>query len=188
MPVARTGRRRPPAPRRPVAGTGDAGHPDHRGDRGLDASALALALRPFLDIGAVATIAGGIVAAITGPTGWDHGSWVAAFLVLVVGVGQISLGIGQAVCADRLPTRRRRVLQAGLLNTGSALVIAGTLTAMPVGVTVGGVLLFIALVSFRRSRPGHGVASVWLARVYTLLLTLLIVSTPVGLVMAWMRA
>ena len=49
-------------------------------------------------------------------------------------------------------------------------------------------MLLAALVSFRRSRAGRGVAPVWLARVYMLLLTLLMISTPVGLVMAWMRA
>jgi hypothetical protein len=190
MPVARTSRGRSGAPPGPiaVAGAGDEGHRDHRDDGRLDASAALPALQPFLDIGVVATIAGGVVAAITGPTGWDHGSWVAAFLVLVVGVGQISLAIGQAVCADRPPSRRRRGLQAGMLNSGSALVIVGTLTAMPGVVTIGGIVLLAALVSFRRSRAGNAVASVWLARVYTLLLTVLIVSTPVGLAMAWMRA
>lgn len=190
MPVARASLRLRPALRKPVPVAGDGGerHRDDRSDHGLDVSELLPALRPSLDIGVVATIAGGVVAAITGPTGWDHGSWVAAFLVLVVGVGQITLAIGQAVCTDQPPSRRRRARQAGMLNTGSALVIVGTLTATPVVVTIGGVVLLAALVSFRRSRAGRGVAPVWLARVYMLLLTLLIISTPLGLVMAWMRA
>jgi hypothetical protein len=35
------------------------------------------ALGPFLAIGTVAIVAGGITASVTRPTGWDHGSWVA---------------------------------------------------------------------------------------------------------------
>ena len=45
-------------------------------------------VRPFLLIGSLCTIAGGLVAAVTRPTGFVLGSWTAAFLVLVGGVAQ----------------------------------------------------------------------------------------------------
>ncbi|MBS7547854.1 hypothetical protein [Dietzia massiliensis] len=40
------------------------------------------AMREFVLVGLTAIIAGGLVAAVTGPTGFDEGSWVAAYLVL----------------------------------------------------------------------------------------------------------
>ena len=54
---------------------------------------------PFAVISSIGIIGGGIAAAVTGPTDWKRGSWVAAFLVLVVGVGQIGIASGQALLA-----------------------------------------------------------------------------------------
>ena len=59
---------------------------------------------PMLAAGGVSIVAGGVVAAVTGPTDWDHGSWVAAFLVLVAGVAQLGVGAGQAQLVPVAPT------------------------------------------------------------------------------------
>ena len=145
-------------------------------------------VRPFLAAGAVAIVAGGIAAALTGPTGWGRGSWVAAFLVLVAGVGQIGLGAGQAMLADDPPSRRLLGAQVGLLNGGALTVLAGALLSRPVLVSTGGVVLVGALVSFRRPWDGRRRRPSWSGRAYDALLLMLLVSTPVGVVLSWVRA
>jgi hypothetical protein len=145
-------------------------------------------LQPFAAIAAVAIVAGGICAAVTGPTGWGHGSWVAAFLVLVVGAGQLGLAVGQAVLAAHPTTRRRRAAQAVAFDAGAALVVAGTLVAAPVAVTAGGLVFLAALVSFVPATRHRAAPVGWPARAYTSLLVVLIASTPIGLALAWLRA
>src|SRR5699024_5863020 len=48
---------------------------------------------PFRLLGLVWVLTGGLTAAVTGPLGLEHGSWSAAFQVLVRGVLQGVLGI-----------------------------------------------------------------------------------------------
>ena len=108
------------------------------------------AMREFVLVGLTAIIAGGLVAAVTGPTGFDEGSWVAAYLVLVAGVAQVGLGVGQALLTDGTLSGGRRVVQLLAYNLANSAVLAGTLTGSVVAVTVGGVLLLVAHVV-----PGH---------------------------------
>jgi hypothetical protein len=147
-----------------------------------------LSLVPFVAPGAAAVIAGGIAAAVTGPTGWERGSWVAAFLVLVVGVGQIGLGAGQAIFAAGPPSRRRIAIQVAMLNVGSLCVLTGTLAAAPGVVTAGGLTFAGALVMFVRTPQRRGDRWAGLSHAYTALLVVLLVSTPIGLALAWFRA
>ena len=110
-------------------------------------------------LGTALVVAGGLVAAVTGPLDLARGSWLAAYLVLVCGVAQCCLAAQDRVLHDAgaSPARLRTTL-AGW-NLGNALVIAGTLAVAPVVV-----VLF---------RIGLG---------------LLMVSIPVGLVLAHLRA
>jgi hypothetical protein len=156
-------------------------------ERDADRANPATVVQPFSTIGVAAIVVGGIVAALTGPTGWEQGSWVAAFLVLVVGVGQIGLAAGQAALADHPPSSRRRAAQAGLFNAGAGLVIAGTLASNPIVVTVGGAAVLAALILFAWVRQRRVHEHTWPARAYLLLLVVLVLSTPVGLVLAWLR-
>ncbi len=145
------------------------------------------AAAPFVAIGCAAVVAGGIAAAVTGPTDWDHGSWVAAFLVLVAGVGQIGLGFGQQLVSAPPPPTRRVVTEVACFNCSAAMVIAGTLLTQPALVTAGGLVLVGALVCFAwaaRTSDAH----TWVRRTYAGLLLLLIGSTPIGLAVAWLRA
>src|SRR5690625_6518820 len=81
---------------------------------------------PFRLLGLVWVLTGGLTAAVTGPLGLEHGSWSAAFQVLVGGVLQGVLGIAQHGLAARAPGRG--VLLAELLNwnLGGLAVIGGT--------------------------------------------------------------
>lgn len=141
---------------------------------------------PFLVIGGACIVAGGLVSAVTGPLALSHGSWLAAYLVLVAGCAQIALGALQQRLAVSGPSPRVRGAQLGLFNVGNAAVIIGTLLAAPFVVDAGGLLLVAALAAFlialRGSRPG---VAVW---VFRALVIVLLASIPIGLVLAHLRA
>ncbi len=142
---------------------------------------------PFAAVGTAGIVAGGISAAVTGPTGWERGSWVAAFLVLVVGVGQIGLGVGQALIAEHEPSGPRVTLEAVLLNLGAVLVVTGTLASVPMLVSAGSLGFAGALVAFALFAWGPQARHRWLGAAYVTLLLVLIVSTPIGIALSWTR-
>lgn len=145
------------------------------------------AARPFAVVAVACVVFGGVVAAVTRPTGFELGPWVAAFLVLVGGVSQLALGAGQAWLAGDPPSASRVRLEVAVFNTGAAGTVAGTLLGLPVVTTLAGVVLAIALVLFlvtTRARHESG----RLARAaYLAVVTVVLVSIPVGLVLAWIR-
>lgn len=139
--------------------------------------------------GGACVVIGGLVAAITGPLDFSHGSWLAAYLVLVGGAAQYAMGRvrGWRVEADRSPSRAWA--QFGGWNLGNAFVIAGTLVSAPLVVDAGSLLLvFALLVAFRAALPARGTsASPLLIWTYRILLLVLIVSIPVGMVLSHLR-
>jgi hypothetical protein len=145
------------------------------------------ALRPFAFAGSLSTIAGGVTAAITGPTGFELGPWLAAFLVLVGGVAQIALGIGQAWLSDEPPSPASLRAEVITWNVGMAATIAGSLLAAPAVTTLGGVVFAVALCVFLRSVPRSGASPRWARLLYRWLVAVVLLSTPVGLVLAWIR-
>jgi hypothetical protein len=142
-------------------------------------------VRPFLVVGAVSIVAGGLTAAVSRPTGFALGSWVAAYLVLVAGVAQIALGLGQARLAREAPGRAEITIELVAWNGAVVATIVGTLLAAPLVTTIGGIALVAALLRFLAGvRSGTSNRSLVLYRV---VLTIVLVSTPVGLVLAWIR-
>ena len=135
--------------------------------------------------GGASVVAGGMAAAVTGPMQWGHGSWVAAFLVLVAGAAQIGIGAGQAHLGLHPPSATFIAVQCATWNTGCALVIVGTLISRPVIVFVGSAPLVAALgmsaVGLRATRARRSVLSL----LYRLLLSVLLASIPIGLALAW---
>jgi len=148
----------------------------------------------LLGLGAAQVVAGGLVAAVSGPLSFDQGSWLVAYLVLVGGVAQYLMGralqwfdLGSVGPAWLLPLA---------WNAGNALVIIGTLTDVPALVDVGGVLLVAALVlhaiallrahtdQFAMPSRVRTIARI----VYLLWLIALAVSVPIGLVLAQLQA
>ena len=142
---------------------------------------------PLMAAGAVSIIAGGLAAAVTGPTGWDDGSWVAAYLVLVAGVSQIGLAVGQAELAARPLTPRAVGVELVLWNAGCLAVIAGTLLSLPVAVAIGSAPL-VATLAMSSHNVRHPVRHARLALVYRTLVAVLLASIPVGVALAWIRA
>lgn len=141
---------------------------------------------PFLAAGSLAIIAGGFAAAVTGPTEWEHGSWVAAFLVLVAGVAQVGLGAAQAQLAPITPSIGFAAVECALWNAGCLAVIVGTLLSNPLTVSIGGGLVVAALGMSTFAVRGTGGQRLLLL-LYRALLIVLLVSIPIGTTLAWTR-
>jgi hypothetical protein len=145
------------------------------------------AVRPFLLIGALCIVSGGLVAAVTRPTGFDLGSWLAAFLVLVGGVAQIALGVGQAWLSDEPPRPTAVTAEVTAWNLGVAATIIGSLVPAPILTTLGGIASVVALVLFLRGVRKAESGAKWARTVYRGVAAVVLVSTPVGLALAWIR-
>jgi len=137
-------------------------------------------------------VAGGLLAAVVAPAPTEHATWAAAYLVLVWGVAQVGLGMGQWLCAGRLSTALV-VAQVIGWNLGCAAVVVGTVSGVPAVADVGAVLLVVTLILLAGGLTGGparrrvGVPS-WARLGYGLLITVLLVSVPVGLVLLRLRA
>ena len=141
----------------------------------------------FLVVGGACIVAGGLVAAVTEPLRLAHGSWSAAYLVLVGGVAQIALGASQRALTGRETPTPVLITELAAWNLGSALVIGGTLVGNPVIVDAGGVALVVALAVLARTVRG-GARPRWAVWTYRGALAVLLVSIPIGLVLAHVRA
>ena len=144
---------------------------------------------PATVVGVVCVVAGGLVAALTAPSPSEHGTWVAAYLVLVAGVSQVGLAVGQSLLAPRGPSARTSLAELVTWNGGNAAVLTGTLAGTVWLVDVGGALLVLTLALVVSAVRGHpvrdGSRRQALARkAFQLLVLVLLVSIPIGLWLA----
>jgi hypothetical protein len=102
----------------------------------------------FLASAGVLIVAGGVVAAVNSAAPFAHGSWLAAYLVLVGGVSQVLLGAGRLALRAPRPTPTLLWAQLVLWNLGSLAVPAGVLADAPALVTAGSIALLWALTLF----------------------------------------
>ena len=147
---------------------------------------------PWLVLGLVTTVAGGLVAAAVAHAPTEKPVWASSYLVLVAGLGQLGLALGRALLAPRPPTSGAVARDFGVFALGNAGVVVGTLTDALWLVDVGGVLLVVSLalmvwgvragVEAVEHRPRRWV--VWLLWLYRVLVVVLLISIPVGLVLA----
>lgn len=137
-------------------------------------------------VGAGSVVLGGLVAAFTGPLELARGSWLAAYLVLVGGAAQYTMGRARSPRSDMSPPQRSSWAQVGCWNGGNALVIGGTLAGAPPLVDLGSALLVVALViAFRAACSGR--LSPLIDRAYRAMLLVLALSIPVGVVLSHLR-
>jgi len=137
----------------------------------------------FLVIGSAAIFGAGLFSAVTARATTYHSAWLVAYLVLVVGVAQIALGLGQATIVSG-PLQPWRVMsEVVLFNLGNIGVVVGTLLAIPLGVDVGSALLVASLILFGQSVRGSDRrrVAVW---GYLVLVVLLVASVIVGIFFA----
>lgn len=157
---------------------------------GVTATSYGTLARWWMTLGAMSVVAGGLVAALTGPLGLWKGSWLAAYLVLVCGVPQYLMGRAAA----RWSLVRTGWFVLAAWNAGNVAVIAGTLVASPYLVDAGGALLLVVLIALLRallrSQPSDAVVFTRRAWRWLMiaLVSALIISVPVGLLLAHLRA
>lgn len=143
---------------------------------------------PFRVLAGLWIITGGLVAAVTGPLGLEHGSWSAAFQVLVGGVLQAGMGIAQHALAARRISRRTLLAEILTWNLGCLAVIGGTVLTAPLLVDAGGLLLVATMVLMIRAVGRGAQGTAWALWTYRSVLLLTMVSVPIGLVLAHLRA
>lgn len=136
--------------------------------------------RPFMVIGGLGIVGGGLVSAVTAGSPSYHASWAVAYIVLVVGAAQVALGVAQASLTRGTVPDRVVVGEALCWNLGNALVLIGTLIDVPALLYAGVVLLVAALVLFGAAIR-HGRHGVLLAVTWAVIVVLL-VSMPVGVI------
>ena len=138
----------------------------------------------FACVAGALIVAGGLVAAINSATPFAHGSWLAAYLVLVGGVAQLVLGAACLALPAAVRSTRLRRAQLVLWNAGISTVAVGVFTDVPVVVVAGSVVVLAALAAFAYgggpTRP-HARGSVLL---YRLVILVLAVSVAIGSVLA----
>jgi hypothetical protein len=135
----------------------------------------------FVVCGGILIVAGGVVAAVDSAAPFAHGSWLAAYLVLVGGVAQILLAGGRAAIVSGSGRSRGRLV---LWNVGSLAVPAGVLADASAWVTAGSVALLCALALFAQTgfqpAPGRRAQAV----AYLVLVVSLAASVVVGSALA----
>lgn len=151
------------------------------GDPAVSAAALRRAA-PLLVPGVAGVTSGGLVAAGVAHAPTPAAVWLAAYLVLVVGVAQIALALGQALLASPAAGSAWIRLESLLFNVGSAGVIAGALGAGLAIVVLGTVVFLGALVAFLLAVHGRGGG--YAVQAYRALIGVLAVSAAVGLLLA----
>ncbi len=131
-------------------------------------------------------VVGGLIAAVTGPLELAKGSWLAAYLVLIAGVAQCCLAVQHRVLRIGDASAARLGVTLVGWNVGNLLVVVGSLTSAPLVVDAGGILLLAALVAAMAATWAHRA----LARAigYRVVLAVLIISIPIGLTLAHVRA
>lgn len=153
--------------------------PPTHGARRLDR----VAALTFLILGTAAVVFAGLFSAATARNASYHSAWFVAYLVLVVGVAQVALGLGQWWLASR-PLRASHVIgELVFFNVGHAGVIVGTLLSAPFWVDAGSLWIVVALAVFgwRVWSPRRRGAALW---AYWSLLVFLLLSVLVGLFFA----
>ena len=142
---------------------------------------------PLLLVGGLAIVAGGLTAALARPIGWEHGSWVAAFLVLVAGVAQVGIAICQVTLAPIAPTARFAWAQCALWNAGCIAVLAGTMLTNPIAVSIGSISMAATLAMSARAVWRSDTSLSLLLWGYRGLMIVLLGSIPIGVTLAWTR-
>jgi hypothetical protein len=147
---------------------------------------------PWLALGTLTAVVGGLVAGIVAHDPTEKPVWASAYLVLVAGLGQVGLALGRGLLAPRPPTSGSVARDFSVFALGNAGVVVGTLVDAVWLVDVGGALLVVALALMVWGvRAGveaveHGPRAwvVWLLWLYRVLVVVLLVSIPIGLVLA----
>jgi hypothetical protein len=150
-------------------------------DISISAKRVTAAL-PFVILAGLSVLAGGLLAAVVALHPSQHAVWTASYLVLVVGILQFALGLGQALLTVDTPAAGLLAGQWLLLNFGNAGVIIGTLIATPPLVGGGSILMLIALALFLYAT--RTVRHRMFAYLYRVLLIFILISIAAGAILS----
>lgn len=142
-------------------------------------------IAPWLVTSGLAVVAGGLTAAAVAHAPTQPLVWMSAYLVLVVGLAQAVLGVGQAVLSVQPPPQRLVVAQWIVFNAANVGVVAGTLlgrvSMVAVGTTGFAVALSMFLYGVRNARSG------WQTHLFRALVAILGISAVVGMTLSLIR-
>jgi len=141
-------------------------------------------MTPFVIIGGISIVLGGAISAVTALSPSYTASWAVAYVVLVAGVAQLVLGIGQARLATEQPSARVIAIEAVAFNLAHVAVVLGTVLALTPVVFAGAALLVIALILFVWGVRGGRTDSRVMLYGFRIMIAILIVTAPIGLVIA----
>lgn len=141
----------------------------------------------FVALGALAIVFAGLFSAVTARSASYHSAWFVAYMVLIVGLAQAALGIGQWWLASKPLRLSTVIVELLLFNIGNAGVVVGTLIAAPFWVYAGSIGILIALTFFASQvrSPRRGGIPLW---GYRTLLVVLFVSVLVGVYFAYVAS
>ena len=143
------------------------------------------ASRPFVLAGGACVIGGGLVSAAMAPAASYHSSWAVAYIILVAGVAQAALGLGQGTLTDGDVPRRVVRAELGGWNLGNAAVVTGTLLTVAAVLYVGCALLVTALALMLHAiRHTPSSRTLVATRV---IIALILFSMPIGIVLQALR-
>lgn len=141
--------------------------------------------------GAGAVLLGGLVAAVTDPLDLERGSWLAAYLVLVAGVGQVAFGHRRRLLPSTGSQQRSGWAQWACWNLGGVGVMVGTVSAVRPLVDLGSALVLVSLLlAFQTARaepPARTRSTRYWSLGYRALLVVLTVSVPIGIILSHVR-
>jgi hypothetical protein len=149
------------------------------------------AAAPFAIVGVACVVAGGLISAAVASSPSENSSWAVAYLVLIGGVAQVALGVGQSRLAGTAPSRRILTAEFVCWNAGNAAVITGQLLGYPWVIDAGGAMLVAALALLFRGVRGSTAgtsAETWLLYAYRVILLIVLISIPIGLVLGHIKA
>lgn len=143
---------------------------------------------PFVILGTLSLLVGGLLSAVSAAAPSYTAAWAVAYLVLVGGVVQLALGIGQARLAPTAPSAAVIAAQAVAFNAANAAVLAGTAIGMAWLVDAGAAVLVTALALFVWGVRGATAGNRWLLYGFRLVVVIVLVSAPIGLIIAHSKA
>ena len=145
----------------------------------------------FAAVGVACVVAGGLISAIAASSPSENSSWAVAYLVLVGGVAQVAVGVGQSRLAARRLSPSFLLAEFLTWNVGNTAVIVGQLLGYQFVVDAGGVVLASSLVLLLAGARGALPSAAWERRslyAYRLILLIVLVSIPIGLVVGHIKA
>jgi len=134
-------------------------------------------------LGGGAVIAGGLVAAASSVAPSAHASWAAGYLVLVAGVAQILLGLGQWFFSNPKVPTAPWVVELTCWNLGNAAVLVGALVGVEVSIDIGSAALVATLVLFAAATWRTVSERQLLLVGYRALIIVLVLSVPAGVLL-----